>query len=391
MRYQIPVQLADRTYTAHVGAGLISHLGPIVSSALRRQALRAFIVADSRLPASFTIAAAESLKSVGLQSRVWAFKPSEQDKSLASLERILIEMSRAKLERDDLVIAMGGGIVGDLAGFAASVYRRGVPVIQCPTTLLSMVDASVGGKTGVNLNTGEGPLVDLKKNFVGAFHQPRAVIADVETLKSLPPRTLRCGLAECIKHGVLGIGDDSLLAWLESNLEQILAIDGPVVAELVARNVSLKSRVVADDEREEASDEQGGRALLNLGHTFGHALETLPGLVGYPGALPGAVQHGEAVGLGMIAAAHTAASMKLCDGALAARLESLIARSGLPTRVANLPPDDQIIERMMHDKKVMASTMRLVLPTQSGGASVVRNPPIEAVKQGLFAIRLQDV
>ena len=202
-------------------------IGPLVAAALLRQAHRAFIVADSRLPSSHILAAAESLKSVGLPSRVLAFKPSEADKSLASLERILIDLAKAKLERDDPIIAMGGGIVGDLAGFAAAVYRRGIPVVQCPTTLLSMVDASVGGKTGVNLDMGDGPLADLKKNLIGSFHQPRLVVADIDTLRSLPPRTLHCGLAECIKHGVLGAdtGDPNLLDWTESNLPAMLAGD----------------------------------------------------------------------------------------------------------------------------------------------------------------------
>jgi 3-dehydroquinate synthase len=392
MRYQIPVQLADRSYTAHVGSGILSTIGPLVASSLLRQAHRAFIVADSRLPSGHILAAAESLKSVGLPSRVLAFKPSEQDKSLASLERILVDMAKAKLERDDPVIAMGGGIVGDLAGFAAAIYRRGVPVIQCPTTLLSMVDASVGGKTGVNLDMGEGPLADLKKNLIGSFHQPRLVVADIDTLHSLPPRILRSGLAECIKHGVLGAdtGDPNLLDWTQANLPAMLRGDHGTLGELVARNISLKARVVASDEREEASDEKGGRALLNLGHTFGHAFETLPGLMGQPGSLPGGLQHGEAVGLGMIAAAHAAAFLQLCPPAFATRLTSLIALAQLPTTVSNLPSNEKIVERMLHDKKVVGSVLRLVLPKGAGGASIVRNPPMQAVEAGLNSIRFSD-
>lgn len=389
MRYQIPVQLADRSYTAHVGSGILSTIGPLVAAALLRQAHRAFIVADSRLPTSHILAAAESLKSVGLPSRVLAFKPSETDKSLASLERILIDLAKAKLERDDPIIAMGGGIVGDLAGFAAAVYRRGIPVVQCPTTLLSMVDASVGGKTGVNLDMGDGPLADLKKNLIGSFHQPRLVVADIDTLRSLPPRILHCGLAECIKHGVLGAdtGDPNLLDWTESNLPAMLAGDAGKLGELVARNISLKARVVASDEREEAPDHQGGRALLNLGHTFGHAFETLPGLVGEPGQLSGGLQHGEAVALGLVAAAWTATDLKLCAETLPTRLTKLVGLANLPTKVRNLPQNEQIIERMLHDKKVINATLRLVLPKGAGGAGIVRDPPIQAVERGLNAIR----
>jgi 3-dehydroquinate synthetase len=389
MRYQVPVQLSDRSYTAHIGSGLLANMGPVVAASLRRQARRAFIVADSRLPTAHTLAAAESLKGVGLASRVMAVKPSEQDKSLATLERILVDMAKAKLERDDIVVAMGGGIVGDVAGFAASIYRRGVPVVQCPSTLLAMVDSSVGGKTGVNLNTGEGPLVDLKKNLVGAFHQPRVVIADIDTLASLPPRTLRCGLAECIKHGLIGsdAGDPALLDWTAAALPKLRSGDPAAMGELVARNIALKARVVAGDEREEASDEAGGRALLNLGHTFGHAFETLPGLVGQPGNLGGGLQHGEAVAAGLVAATATAIAMGLCPDHLLPRLTQLLIEAGLPTKVAGLPADEVVIERMLHDKKVSGSVLRLVLPTSPGSARVVRNPPIQAVAQGLQAIR----
>ncbi|MFZ4429219.1 MAG: 3-dehydroquinate synthase [Phycisphaerales bacterium] len=390
MRYQIPIHAGDHTCTAHVGAGLLANIGPVVAAALRRQARRAFIVADSRLPGSFTLAAAESLKGVGLSSRVVAVKPSEQEKSLASLERLLVEMARTRLERDDIVVAMGGGIVGDLAGFAAAVYRRGVPIVQCPTTLLAMVDASVGGKTGINLDTGEGPLAEPLKNLVGAFHHPHVVIADVDTLRSLPPRTLRCGLAECIKHGLLagGAGDPGLFDWTRGKLASILSADPATLAELVSRNIALKARVVEQDEREQASDEAGGRALLNLGHTFGHALETLPGLIGHPGSLPGGLHHGEAVGIGLVAAATLGAAMGLTPPDMAASLRELLEEAGLPTRVDHLPEDGRIIDRMRHDKKVQASAMRFIVPLAGHAAKVVRDPPLQGIAAALQSVRL---
>jgi len=390
MRFQIPVHVADRSYTVHIGPGLFAQVGNLTALALQRQAHRAFIVADARVPASVVIAVADSLKSVGLAVRSWALKPSEQDKSLASVERILIEMAKAKLERDDPVIALGGGIIGDVTGFAAAIYRRGIPVIQCPTTLLAMVDASVGGKTGVNLALAEGSLADLKKNFVGVFHQPRLVIADIDSLKTLPPRVLRCGLAECIKHGLLGAigGDTALLSWMETRLDLFLAQDPDSLVELVSRNVAIKARIVAGDEREEADDATGGRALLNLGHTFAHAIETISHLSpdGTPKNAP--LQHGEAVGLGLIAAAATSRALQLCDAATADRITTIINRAGLPTRIAGLPTDEELIAQMLHDKKVRAGELRLILPTQSGDAQVVRNPPSEAVKAGIAAIVL---
>lgn len=420
MRFQVPVLIpgqAEHAYTVHIGQGLLSQAGPLIAQALKRQAHRAFVVADARVPASQVIALGESLKSIGLTVRSWAFRPSEQDKSLTSLERILVEMAKFKLERNDPVIALGGGVTGDLAGFAAAIYRRGVPMIQCPTTLLSMVDAAVGGKTAVNLAMGEGSLADLKKNLIGAFHQPSLVLADVSTLTTLPPRTLHSGLAECIKHGMLGAhgGDPGLFPWLESSLDRIMAYDLAALAELVSRNVAIKAHVVRGDEREEAQDEVGGRALLNLGHTFGHAIETISHLTP-DGQLKNApLQHGEAVALGLVAACATSQAMGLCDGAFVARIRELVRRAGLPVAVAGLPAPEEFLGRMMHDKKVIGGRLRLILPQpiptasstmsmpkasskavgtpstpQPGYASVVNNPPIEVVEAGIAAIGLQD-
>jgi 3-dehydroquinate synthetase len=384
----------------HIGEGLLTNLGPITSSALKRQARKAYIVADARVPSASLIAAADSLKSVGISVRSCAVKPSEQEKTFAGLERILVELARARIDRDDVVIALGGGIVGDMAGFAAAILRRGVQVVQCPTTLLSMVDASVGGKTGVNLNTGEGPTVELKKNLIGAFHQPRVVVADVHVLTSLPDRALRCGLAECIKHGLLTANDPDLLGWIERNITLIISKDRGALCELVARNVAVKAAIVSDDELEEAPDGAGGRALLNLGHTFGHAIETLPGLLLSSslssGSVSGAtsIEHGEAVALGTIAAAHCSHALGRCSTELRDRVTSLIRSAGLPTAIAGLPSDEVLIERMSHDKKVRGGTLRLILPVDrsttasSPGAVVISNPPIQAVTAGLAAIRL---
>jgi 3-dehydroquinate synthetase len=291
-------------------------------------------------------------------------------------------------------------VVGDLAGFAAASYRRGVPVIQCPTTLLAMVDASVGGKTGVNLDLGTAEAPDLKKNAVGAFHQPSLVLVDTDSLGSLAPRHLRAGLAECIKHGLIAAdaGDPGLLEWTGANLERLLGLDQGLVTELVTRNVAVKARIVVGDEREEASS--GGRALLNLGHTFGHAIETLarlsfegPGRVYREGTGPGGdrratlLLHGEAVGLGLVAAATCSAKLGLCPMGLVEQVRDLLTRAGLPTTVVGLPSDEAIITLMGHDKKAMGGVMRLVLPVGGGRAKVVANPALGAVVAGLAAIR----
>ncbi len=278
-------------------------------------------------------------------------------------------------------------MVGDLAGFAAATYRRGVPVIQCPTTLLAMVDASVGGKTGVNLDLGTSEAPDLKKNAVGAFHQPSLVLADTDSLGSLAPRHLRAGLAECIKHGMIAAdaGDPGLLAWIGKNLNGLLGLDRALVTELVTRNVAVKARIVAGDEREENSS--GGRAILNLGHTFGHAIETLPGLSPDRNMANAPLLHGEAVALGLVAAAACSAKLGLCPLGLLDQVGDLLTRAGLPTKVAGLPSDEAIITLMGHDKKAMGGAMRLVLPVGGGRAMVVANPAREGVAAGLAAIR----
>jgi len=280
-----------------------------------------------------------------------------------------------------------------------------------------MVDAAVGGKTAVNLAMGEGSLADLKKNLIGAFHQPSVVLADVSTLTTLPPRILHSGLAECIKHGMLGHhgGDPGLFPWLESVLDQIMAYEPAALAELVSRNVAIKAHIVRGDEREEAEDEVGGRALLNLGHTFAHAIETISHLTP-DGQLKNApLQHGEAVALGLVAACATSQALGLVDAAFLARIRELIRRAGLPTAIAGLPTPAEFIARMMHDKKVSAGRLRLIIPQpiptasttmsmpksiprapetalipQPGYATVMNNPPIEAIEAGIAAIQIRD-
>lgn len=385
---RVPVQLGDRSYEVCIGSGALSLAPGIVKQRLGPNCRSAFVVIDSGLPEAVSHRAIATLRAGGLNATSIAVMATEHDKSLESLGQIVTQMTRCKLERSDVVIALGGGIVGDLAGFAAAVYRRGIGVVQCPTTLLSMVDASVGGKTGVNIDLG-GDGTDLKKNMVGSFHQPIGVLADLDTLDSLDGRQFAAGLAECIKHAMIGadFGDTGLLAWTEANIGQLSKAAIPLLAELVDRNVRIKARVVAGDEREE---KDGGRALLNLGHTFAHAIEALPGARGIlknGTELPGDIHHGEAVALGLHAAAKVSVSLGLVQADYADRIRSLADSSQLPARVRGLPSAEKLIERMSHDKKHIGGKIRLVLPCADGKARIVENPDVNAVRGAIESIR----
>ncbi len=389
--HTVPVNFGSRSYSVRIGDGLLDELGPIVRERLA-PARRAFLTVDSALPQSTIDRATSSLRGSGLDVSITTLHATEPEKSLATLERLLVELARTRHERRDPVIALGGGIVGDVAGFAASIYRRGVPVVQCPTTLLSMVDASVGGKTGVNLSTdaNSGDGASIKKNLVGAFHQPSAVVADIGTLRSLPERHFRSGLAECIKHGMIGAvaGDPGLFEWTSAKLDAILAQEPRTLIELVARNVKIKAAVVAGDEREEAESAAGGRALLNLGHTFGHAFEPIATLSpdGNPANTP--LQHGEAVALGLLAATRCAElSGEQLAPVTSVTLEAMLARTRLPTRIIGLPLTDSIVASMMHDKKVQGGELRLVLPIQGFSARIVNAPSMAAVRRAIDSLR----
>lgn len=382
-----------RGYDVVIGAGVLGRVGAIAREAAgltrEREGARVFVVCDGGLPKETVGRVRASLGAAMLVALTQKVTASETEKSLRSAEGLLARMAEFGLERREPVVALGGGIVGDLAGFVAATYRRGVPVVQCPTTLLAMVDASVGGKTGVNLSVpGEaGP--ELQKNMVGAFWQPRAVVADVGTLGSLPERYFRAGLAECVKHGMIAgaFGDPELLEWTEASLAKILARDAGTLVELVMRNVKVKAAVVGGDEREEK--DEGGRALLNLGHTFGHAIETIAGLSpdGPPDAAKAPLQHGEAVGLGLVAATRCAEASGRCEKGMGDRVVAILTRCGLPTRVKGLPGDDEVVRRMKKDKKVMGGKLRLVLPVGVGRAEVVVDVGAGAVEAGIGVIR----
>jgi 3-dehydroquinate synthase len=361
----IRVDLPDRGYDVRIEAGALETLGAFVSSLAPHA--RACLVVDARIADAHGARAEASLRDAGYDPIVHPIEADEREKRLATVERLYAVMLAARLERRSPVVAVGGGIVGDVAGFAAATYLRGVPLVQVPTTLLAMVDASVGGKTGVNFPLPGG---DLGKNLVGAFWQPVGVLADPRVLATLDRRDLRCGLAECIKHAV--IADATLLDRIEAAADAIEALDEAVLEEIIARCVQIKATIVAADERE-----AGIRALLNLGHTFGHAVEPIK---------EQDLRHGEAVAVGMCAAARCAAATGRLAEADAERIERVIARVGLPTALRQAAPVERLVTAMGFDKKVSGDRLRLVLPTSIGAAETVDDVDRSVIERAWQAV-----
>ncbi len=382
----IPVRLGDRTYEVAIGRDLLAQAAARVSDALGYTPTKTLVVADTGARPHVD-RVMDSLSQAGIEAHRIDITPAERTKTIATFACVLEAAASAGLERTNPIIAVGGGIVGDVAGFAASAYRRGVPSVVCPTTLLSMVDASVGGKTGVNLTCPTGGLI---KNMAGAFHQPSLVLADLLTLTTLDARHLTSGLAECVKHAMLSAdhGDPGALEWLRLHADALAQLEPAAMDSLVTRSVQLKARVVEHDERElAAAGSAHGRATLNLGHTFAHAIEPIEHLspTGKPGDVP--LHHGEAVGLGLIAACATAAITGLCDPSYGDSVSSLLTHLGLPIRIAGLPDNAELRARMLSDKKVAQGAIRLVLPTAPGSARLIDDCPAEAIDAGWDRIR----
>ncbi|MEO5372691.1 MAG: 3-dehydroquinate synthase [Alphaproteobacteria bacterium] len=347
----LTVDLGPRSYDIHVGAGLIDRAGAMIRPVLRQP--RVFIVTDDTVAPLYLTRLEQSLAVAGIESARLVLPAGEQTKDFAHLEQVVSAMLEARCERRTTVVALGGGVIGDLTGFAAAVLLRGVDFVQIPTTLLSQVDSSVGGKTGIN--TGHG------KNLVGAFHQPRLVLADIATLDTLPRREVLAGYAEVVKYGL--IDDPDFFAWLEENGTQVVAGDPTARRRAVLTSCAAKARVVAADERED-----GPRALLNLGHTFGHVLEAE---TGYGAEL----LHGEAVAIGMTLAFALSARMGLCPPAEALRVRRHLDAIGLPTSPRQIGPrqigpqqiagrvfdPDRLLAHMAQDKKVRDGRVTFVL------------------------------
>ena len=343
----IRVDLRPRSYDILVGGGLVADAGAHLRPLLRRP--RAIVVTDDNVAALYRGPLLDSLAGAGIDGDVIVLPAGEETKAFAHLEGLIDGLLARRVERSTTVIALGGGVVGDIAGFAAAIVLRGIDFVQVPTTLLAQVDSSVGGKTGINTPRG--------KNLVGVFHQPRLVLADIGTLDTLPRRELLAGYAEMAKYGL--IDDPAFFDWLEANGAAILAGDEAARRHAVVTACRAKARIVADDERE-----QGRRALLNLGHTFAHALEAE---AGYGGDL----LHGEAVAIGMVLAFDLSVRLGLCPAADADRVRRHLSDIGLPTTPPTAPDGAAaLIEHMRSDKKVTGGHVAFVLARGIGQAFV---------------------
>ncbi len=364
---RLPVALSTSSYDVVIGAGLLARAGAHLADTLPQK--RVVIVTDETVAALHLPALQAGLDQTGISYRTLVVPPGEASKSVESYVDLVDRVLDAEVERRTTILALGGGVVGDLAGFAAATTLRGLPFVQLPTTLLSQVDSSVGGKTGINTRHG--------KNLLGAFHQPRLVLADTDTLATLPLRELRAGYAEIAKAGL--IGDEIFFRWCEAHAEALLAGDRDAQAEAILRACAFKAAVVGDDEREECPS--GGRALLNLGHTFGHALEAE---YGYGGG----ILHGEAVAVGLGLAFRLSARLGLCDPADAARVGDHLERAGLPTGLNVLNhrfSAAKLIANMRRDKKMRDGTLHFVLARGIGNAFTTGDVPQSEVEALLWA------
>jgi 3-dehydroquinate synthase len=344
----VRVALGERAYPIHVGEGLLGR-GELIAAVLPQR--RVAIVTNDVVAPLHLGRLAAALDAAGVQVATIVVPDGESHKDWATLNAVFDALLAQRCDRQTAIVALGGGVIGDLAGFAAATYQRGVPFVQVPTTLLAQVDSSVGGKTAINHPRG--------KNMIGAFHQPLAVVADMDTLATLPERELRAGLAEVIKHGA--IADAAFFDWLEANIEALVARDRAALAHAVRRSVEIKAAVVARDERE-----AGERALLNFGHTFGHAIEAGIGF--------GAWLHGEAVGAGMAMAADLSVRLGCLEPAAAARLRALLARAGLPVAGPALGAE-RYVELMAVDKKAAAGRLRFIVLDALGAARIADAVP----------------
>ena len=355
----VPVSLGERSYSIRIGSGVLARLG----SDCKKLGLggRCAIISDRNVSRHHARALTRSLSAAGFESFLISVPAGETAKSLATVERCYNELAKMRLERKSFIVALGGGVVGDLAGFVAATYLRGIPFVQVPTTLLAQVDSSVGGKVGVNLAAG--------KNLVGAFYQPRRVFCDLATLRTLPEREFRSGLAEVIKYGI--IFDAAFFSRLERDLDSLLARDEKVLAAVVARCCEIKAEVVSQDETE-----RGLRAILNFGHTIGHAIEAISGY--------GTFLHGEAISIGQVAAAMLSQLQTGLGKKEVRRIENLFRRAGLPTTIElSVGNRKKLLTAMKLDKKVSAGEIKFVLAQKIGSVIIGQKVPEMAIERAL--------
>lgn len=338
------VELGERSYPIEIGTGIIRDLGGRLKElGLSR---KISIITNPTISGIYGQIVVEGLKRSGFEPIITTIPDGEEYKNLLWVSHLYDELLTYRLDRRSAVAALGGGVIGDIAGFVASTYMRGIPYIQVPTTLLAQVDSSVGGKTGVNHILG--------KNIIGTFYQPSLVWIDVKTLETLPRRELVAGVAEVIKYGI--IADSEFFRYLEKNIEKVLSLDETSLIHVIKRSCEIKAGVVSRDERE-----AGLRSILNFGHTIGHAIETLTNYTTY--------KHGEAVAIGMLYEAKIANKMGICNKDIIERLNNLIMRAGLPTKMPEIA-SDRILETMQIDKKVKDGGIRIVLPEEIGKVSL---------------------
>lgn len=353
---KIRVELGERSYEISIDAGILADLGKSLEKfGFSRKAV---LVSNPTVYGLYGNRVTESMKDAGFEVSVIVVHDGEEYKNLSSVEGIYGEMLAAKLDRKSALIALGGGVIGDIAGFAASTYMRGIDFIQVPTTLLSQVDSSVGGKTGVNHPLG--------KNMIGTFWQPKLVWIDIDTLKSLPPREFLSGLAEVIKYGV--IWDERLFRFLEENRDKVMDLDRDTLAYIIRTSCEIKASVVSQDERE-----SGLRAILNYGHTMGHAIETATGYKRY--------LHGEAVAIGMYAEARLSRYLDLLDDGQLARIKALIGAYDLP---ASLPEEIDfplLLSSMKLDKKTVSGDITFILPEKIGRVRIKRGLSVKEIEE----------
>jgi 3-dehydroquinate synthase len=358
--HKVRVKLGDNSYTVHIGAGLLAEAGSIISKLGLKG--KAVVITNPDVGKLYSTQLQKSLKSAGFNVAVLTIPEGEEFKTLDTAGRLYLEMAAFSAERNTPVLALGGGVIGDLAGFVAATYMRGVPFIQIPTTLLAQVDSSVGGKVAVDHAQ--------LKNMVGTFYQPKVVIADVATLKTLPPSQLSNGLSEAIKHGI--IKDARLFAYFEKNMVRIRQGNPELLEHVVAADVRIKADIVSQDERD-----TGLRHILNFGHTVGHAVESVTNFE---------VTHGEAVSIGMIAACRLGVQMDLFNAEDADRVEALLQAAGLKTQ---LPPVDldAVMDAMRHDKKMSAGKIKFILPKAIGEVIITDDVNLADMKKVLVGMR----
>jgi 3-dehydroquinate synthase len=363
---RLRVELGARGYDILVGSGLIERAGRAMLPLLRRR--HVVIVSDEIVAGHYLAALRDGLSEAGIAHHAVVLPPGEETKDLVHFGRLAEDILAIGIERGTTLIALGGGVVGDIAGFAAATLLRGIDFVQIPTTLLAQVDSSVGGKTGINTRIG--------KNLIGAFYQPRLVLADTDTLATLPRRELLAGYAETAKYGL--IREAGFFEWLEAEGDAVCAVAPEALRRAIMKSCAMKAEIVAGDEREE-----GDRALLNFGHTFGHALETETGF-------STRLLHGEAVALGMVLAFEFAERLGLASGSDTQRVRRHLDEKGLPTRMSQVGlsgiPPERLLAHMSKDKKVRDGRITLIMPRRIGEVFVMKDAPIDPLRDFLAAV-----